>query len=378
MTPLSIYIHIPFCRAKCLYCDFLSYAETDCAAFFDSKVYVDAVCTHIAATAADFAGYEVVTVFFGGGTPTVLAAADLARILGVLHDKFAFSAETCVSIEANPETVDAAYLQALRHAGFSRISFGVQSFDDKHLQAIGRLHTAQRAAEAVHEAAAAGFEDINVDLMFALPHQTLADFAKCLDTAASLPITHISCYALTPEDGTPLADRPDLLDAICNEETDRAMYHLAAKKLAQAGFEHYEISNWARDGKNCRHNLGYWTGRQYVGYGAGAHSLIKGRRLANTADVQGYAAGDFTQTVLEQLDLDSEMAEFVILGLRLINGIRNDEFGRRFGRGLSLQDVFGDTFARLEQQGLVAVDGFGVRLTKAGLDLSNVVFAEFV
>ena len=369
---LSIYVHIPFCRAKCLYCDFLSYAGVNC----DFCAYVDAVCTHIAVAATDFVGYEVVTVFFGGGTPTVLATADLARILGVLRDNFAFSADICVSIEANPETVDTKALQALRRAGFNRISLGVQSFDDRHLQAIGRLHNAKRAADAVHEAAAAGFDDINIDLMFALPYQMLADFAKCLDMAVNLPITHISCYALTVEDGTPLAGNAELLENICNEEADRAMYHLAAQKLAQVGFEHYEISNWAKAGKTCRHNLGYWTGRQYAGFGAGAHSLLNKRRLANTSDVNGYISADFAQIVLEELDIKAEMAEFVILGLRLIDGISYDEFRRRFG--CEMTDVFGETFARLQKQGLVAVGENGVCLTKAGLDLSNIVFAEFV
>jgi len=370
--PLSIYIHIPFCRAKCLYCDFLS--QADCATLF--APYVDAVCAHIAAKAGDFAGYEVETVFFGGGTPTVLAAADLARILDVLRNNFTFSAAVNITTEANPETVDAAYLQALHGAGFNRISFGVQSFNDTFLTAVGRLHSAARAKSAVREAAAAGFDDINIDLMFALPFQTIEDFAACLDTAIALPVTHISCYALTIEDGTPLAGRHDLLDAVCDEDTDRAMYHLAAERLTQNGFEHYEISNWARPGKLCRHNLGYWTGRQYAGFGAGAHSLIDSKRLANTDDINAYVSGDFAPIVMEELDIDAAMAEFVILGLRLTQGINAAEFQRRFGRGLT--DTYGAIFAHLRAQGLLEPIKNGIKLTKKGLDLSNIVFAELV
>ena len=371
-TPLSIYIHIPFCLTKCLYCDFLSFDGSEDV----YEPYVDALCRHIFTSAATFANYEVVTVFFGGGTPTILSTAQLCRILDVVCSNYSMSNSVTISTEANPETVNAVYLADLRNAGFNRISFGVQSFNDKHLAAIGRLHSAKKAAEAVRQAHQAGFDDINLDLIFALPYQAVYDFEKSLDTAVKLPITHISCYALTPEEGTPLAHRNDLLDAICGEETDRAMYHLAAKKLAAAGFNHYEISNWAKDGFSCHHNIGYWTGREYMGFGLGAHSFVNNSRFCNTSNLTQYIGGHFAANNIEKIDKSEAMTEFIILGLRLTKGISPAKFAALFNE--NLHGKYAEKLDKLHNQGLIEINSGNIRLTKKGLDLSNTVFTEFI
>ena len=372
IEPLSIYIHIPFCRRKCGYCDFLSFCDMEDI----YEPYVEALCRDIATSAVNFTDYQVVTVFFGGGTPTVLAAAQLGRILEAVKDNYALAEGASISTEANPETVDMEYLVDLRQMGFNRISFGVQSFEDTMLANIDRIHTGEKAIEAVKQAAAAGFDDINIDLIFALPHQSISDFEKSLEIAPSLPITHISCYALTVEEGTPLAQNCKLMGAIPDETADRAMYHMATEKLVAAGFGHYEISNWAKPGRECLHNIGYWTGREYMGFGIGAHSLVKNSRFCKTDNLEEYIGGDFATIHLEDISRREAMAEFVILGLRLIDGI--DAHGFKKGFDQDIFGVFGGQIKRFEQEGLLAISGDNIRLTKKGLDLPNLIFSEFL
>ncbi|MCL2574690.1 MAG: radical SAM family heme chaperone HemW [Defluviitaleaceae bacterium] len=372
MTPLSLYIHIPFCRQKCIYCDFLSVCNKDHLI----QPYVDALCADISASAPDCADYEVVSIFFGGGTPTMLEAKQLSRIFALLADKFCLAKDVSVTTEANPETIDASYLSQLCNAGFNRISFGVQSFDDRLLAAIGRVHSAQRAVDAVNMASAAGFDDINVDLIYALPYQSLDNFATTLDVATSLPIAHISCYALTVEEDTPLAQNPSLLAAMPDDIMDRQMYHMAREMLTQRGFEHYELSNWAKVGYACRHNVGYWTHRQYAAFGVGAHGFINNRRVCKTSNIAKYIDRDFSCRVIEKIDEVTEMAEFMMLGLRMIKGIDSTEFAVRFRRNIF--DVYGAQIQKFTKQGLIYIDGAKIALTAQGLDLANTVFAEFL
>jgi len=338
--------------------------------------YTDALCRHIAARAGNFNDYELVSVFFGGGTPTVLPVQSLIKILDCMRDNFNINERVSITSEANPETVDEEYLKAMRLAGFNRISFGVQSFEDKLLTPIGRIHSADRAAKAVKWAKKTGFDDISIDLIFALPYQTTKDFEQSLDTAIALPITHISCYALTVEDGTALALDNKLLGAIPDESADRLMYYMAVKKLQTAGFEHYEISNWAKPGYICRHNLGYWTGRQYAGFGIGAHSFVDNVRYTCTDNLREYINGQHESIILENVNTANAMSEFVILGLRLICGINITEFRSRFGQDIF--KVFGSRIEKFISQGLLSVDKDCISLTKTGLDLSNVVFSDFL
>ena len=356
MNELSIYIHIPFCRSKCGYCDFLSFEG--CQGHIDD--YVDALCRDIVHSADNFKGYGVATVFFGGGTPSLLNLEHLSKILWFLRTHFDLTISPKRSIECNPDTTDAAYLAGLQGLGFERVSFGVQSFDDAHLASLGRTHNSQTAVDAVKAAHEAGFGDVNIDLMFALPNQTIDDFGRCLDMAISLPITHISCYALTM----------DGYEA--NEDTDRTMYALAKEKLKNAGFHHYEISNWSKVGYNCQHNMGYWTGREYLGLGLGASSYFKNGRFVKTENLNDYINGDHKFILQEKLSIEAKMSEFMMLGLRLIKGISISQFMHKFGR--SPFEVFGD-FVDGE---LIKWHGDKISLTARGLDLSNVAFQKFL
>ncbi|MCL2235158.1 MAG: radical SAM family heme chaperone HemW [Defluviitaleaceae bacterium] len=372
MKPLSIYIHIPFCKSRCHYCDFLTFDDKPC----QIEDYVKALEEDIAASGADFMGYSVETVFFGGGTPSLLTTGQLGGILRALNDNFSLYKNCHMSVEANPDTVDKTYLAELYGLGFRRISFGVQSFDDEILKHIGRVHNADAARKAVEMAQKAGFDDISVDLIFALPHQTLDNFKASLDAALSLPITHISCYALSVEGGTPLAENKPLVDAIPDDALDRQMYALAKEKLAEAGFEHYEISNWAKEGYMCRHNLGYWTGREYLGLGLGASSYFGGKRLKKTECLESYIKGDFSFSHTETIDKQTQMAEFALLGLRLTEGICVADFKNRFNQDIF--EVYGEVLTGFLNQGLLVQKNNKISLTPKGLDLSNTVFCEFL
>lgn len=373
-VPLSVYLHVPFCRARCSYCDFLSFSGSACLERLDD--YVKALRNDIVYCADRFRDYRVVTVFFGGGTPSLLSIGYLAEILRSLGIYFDISPEASVSIETNPDTVCEEYLAGLKVLGFNRISFGVQSFDDGQLAAIGRLHSAYGAERAVLQADEAGFKDINVDLMFALPGQSLESFGSSLDRALGLPITHVSCYALTVEEGTPLASNEVLLKIIPDETSDRAMYALAKDKLKTAGFRHYEISNWAKAGFECFHNLGYWTQREYLGLGLGASSHFKKGRLKKTDDMEDYINGDFKFMLTENLTHKAQMTEFVVLGLRITEGISTKAFKAQFGKDVF--NIFKTPLAKFLAQGLLTHKGGNIALTSRGIDLSNMIFREFL
>jgi len=334
--------------------------------------YVNALCKDIShkGNLLSPENYEVVTIFFGGGTPSLLSIAQFDDVLTALRKNFIFANDAYLSLEANPETVNEDYLKNLKSLGFHRISFGVQSFNDKHLATIGRVHNAQTAINVVQIAHNAGFGDINIDLIYALPHQIIDDFENCLDIALQLPITHISCYALTIEEGTPLAGEQcsPLRNAMADEDIDRQMFALAKQKLANAGFVHYEISNWAKYGYECRHNVGYWTHRQYLGLGLGSSSFFANCRYKKTDDLQAYINGDFSLEVLEELDETALMAEKIILGLRMINGINATD----------VKNPFDVKIKKLIRGGLLTQKGDNITLTPKGIDLSNTVFSEIL
>jgi len=338
--------------------------------------YVATLCNEISNKAVELKHYEVVTIFFGGGTPTILPFSQLIKVLNTIKSNFNLSNDTIITIEVNPETVDKSYLKKLRQEGFSRISFGVQSFDDDLLKKIGRLHNAEKAKQVVKYAAEIGFKDISIDLIYSLPSQTLSEFENDLNTVVALPVTHISCYSLTIEEGTSLAQNSLLIKQLPNDDIDRKMYYLAMEKLADAGFGHYEISNWSKAGFECSHNIGYWTGRQYIGFGIGAHSFIGNQRVANTDSLSDYLAGNSKWVVLENIDKQTAMSEFMILGLRLIKGINIEEFKTLFS--VSAYTVFGKQLTKLEQDGLIQISGNNIQLTSKGLDISNSVFVNFI
>lgn len=378
----AAYVHIPFCVQKCSYCDFISFANQTEA---DQTAYCLAMKREIAAFGDR---QKLETVFVGGGTPTILPAEELAAILHALEMAFGLTDDGEFTLEANPGTVTLEGLIKCRQAGFNRISFGLQAIQPHLLSTLGRIHSSEDFAASVEMAVKAGFQSINADIMFGLPDQTLADVAATVDYVLDLPVDHVSFYSLSLEDGTPLqavcALEPERLPS---EDVERAQYQLIRQTLQSAGFEHYEISNAARPGKQCRHNLVYWQARSYYGFGAAAHSLIQGVRRANTSDLKDYidvwqvgGRGDqepfAAAKVLEILDQNETRKEVMLLGLRLLAGISEQGFKARFGGGL--RDYFASQIDLLVNRGLLAADQAGVRLTPLGLDLANQVFMEFV
>lgn len=378
----GLYVHIPYCPAKCWYCDFNSHAG---GAPEQGAQYVAALRREMAYQAArpELAAGAFTTLFVGGGTPTVLPAPLLAEVIAAALAAFRFIADVEVSIEANPGTVDVAAdkLGAARRAGANRISFGVQAFQDRLLQRLGRVHRAADIGTAVALARRAGFANINLDLIFGLPGQTLADWDETLQRALQLEPDHLSCYSLSVEEGTlyhreRLAGRLDLP----TEEVEEAMYDHTRQILAAAGFVHYEVSAYARPGRRCRHNLIYWQNGEYLGLGAGAHSYLAGRRFWNRAApaayIQAVAAGGCAEEDGETLDLPGQMAETMILGLRTTDGVGLRRFSERFGR--SALEVFGSAAGELQRCGLLQMTPEAWRLTEQGMKVGNRVWQAFL
>jgi len=381
----GLYIHIPFCAAKCAYCDFLSFSNMKSCV----KPYMQALQAELADYAKLYGRsrkkrslfkkqtetpHMLQTIYFGGGTPTTVPVELLAETLIGIHQLYAVNENAEITIEANPETVDYDYLRGLHAAGFNRISFGVQSFSDALLRRIGRIHSAQTAERAVVNARQAGFSNISIDLMFALPGQGMADWKQTLEAAAALAPEHISCYSLTLAENTPLCnENPKDLPG---DDTDRDMYAAAKLFLAKAGYAQYELSNFAKPGYESRHNSLYWTGGDYIGAGLGAHSLLESRRVCNTDDLNAYLRNDYGREVLETLtDLDRR-AEFMLLGLRMTKGVLEAEFEKRFRT--SITRAFGKETDALIREGLLLHENGRFFLTDRGMDLSNRVFMRFL
>ena len=377
MKNLSVYIHIPFCLSKCDYCDFPSWAGLGQS---EINGYIEALGAEIRGAVNELEGYEAQTVFLGGGTPTVLEPEVLGGILDILRENCRISPGAEISAEANPGTFkDADALRILGKAGINRLSLGVQTFDDTLLKAVGRSHRGADAAKAFSMARDAGFDNINLDLMFSMPGQTLEGFKRDLEAAVKLAPEHISCYGLIVEGNTPLGKRgyePD-------EDLDRAMYALAREIFLNVGYKHYEISNFALPGRYSRHNYAYWTGIEYRGFGLGAHSLINYTRFHNVYDLDAYisARGFSPRQNPEVLGEKDRMAEFLILGLRLLNGINFKDFSDKFEKNIFHE--YGSPIEELVKLGLLEIcdneaNQSSIRLTIKGLDLSNQVFERFI
>jgi oxygen-independent coproporphyrinogen-3 oxidase len=371
---ISLYLHIPFCQRRCTYCDFNTYEGLE--PLF--APYVEALAEEVRRTGR---GEPAATIFFGGGTPSILPASAIEKLLGACRDAFAVDPSAEISLEANPGTVDAVQLAALRRTGVNRLSFGVQSAHAGELALLGRLHSFPQAAEAVGMARAAGFDNLSLDLIYGLPEQSLADWAATLEAAVELAPDHVSAYCLTLEEGTPLFER---VAAGQTPEPDpdlaAEMYELAGVTLAKAGLRHYEISNWARPGMECRHNLVYWRDGDYLGFGAGAHSHRDGRRWWNVLAPGEYVArvrgGGSPEAGGERLDPAQVMGEMMMLGLRLHEGVTADVFRAHFGRELAV--VYEEELSELVAGGLLEWDGRRARLTARGRLLGNRVFARFL
>ena len=424
MKSISIYIHIPFCVKKCQYCDFLS-APADSRA---QEVYLGALKQEIREQAARYREYEVQTVFIGGGTPTAVPCENLCEVLKTVFSFYRMNPHAEISMEANPGTVTKEALLSYRKAGINRISIGLQSADDVELKLLGRIHTYRDFQQTYRWAQEAGFTNINLDIMSALPGQSVENYKKTLETILSLKPQHISAYSLIVEVGTPFYEKygqeseklqatgekqPDLP----SEEEEREMYALTEKLLAAAGYHRYEISNYALPGRECRHNLVYWKRGNYVGFGLGAASMVENVRFENIREMQEYLAEyagmpdaepvfaevaqrdaqvlpneqesslrEDTHSEDEQelsirenvhpLSPQEQMEETMFLGLRLTEGVSKAEFHRQFG--VSMEQIYGEVIRKNTAKGLLIDEAGYVCLTREGMDLSNYVMAQFL
>lgn len=447
---LGIYIHIPFCVHKCIYCDFLSSPadvhtrkqyvralineiyltrEGKCANKLiknvlqgDNTSYEDMEEQAVNGLTSDYALYDTVcmadyektimqedisgcvddiksenghivtSIFIGGGTPSAIDAEDISDILDAVRKNYNVSDKAEITIECNPGTMDKKKAAIYRKAGINRISFGLQSTDNNELRMLGRIHTYEQFMESYKIAREAGFDNINIDLMSALPGQTMESFKAVLEKALSLGAEHISVYSLIVEEGTRLSDNIGSFPQIPSDDEDRQMYYMTKEMLSSYGYEQYEISNYAQKGYECKHNLKYWERCDYLGFGIGAASLYGGRRYTNISDIGRYmdVLAEITnaldksyvnellqiRTDMEELSKEDEMSEYMFLGLRKTKGIDITDFKEEFGT--DIKDIFGEAIEDNIARGLLIHDGNCLYLSKRGIDISNTVMSDFI
>lgn len=425
-TPLSIYIHIPFCKKKCLYCDFLSAP----ACGQERESYVKALLREISVMAKKTSAYEVISVFFGGGTPSLLNRSQMERIMSAIRKGYCLAQDCEITIECNPATADYDKLAFFKACGINRLSIGLQSANDKELKELGRIHNYKQFLATFEAARKAGFTNINIDIMSALPGQTFESYTDTLQKVISLNPEHISAYSLIIEEGTPFYERygehvngeasviskaNDVAQSIDytpmylslpDEDIERKMYHATKEILEKEGYLRYEISNYAKKSYECRHNLTYWTGISYLGFGIGAASFFQGYRFKNGQDIQKYeelfsnnrslmlqsvgrkewqcmqsnVAGQMIfhnfHEEIQCLSMEEQMEEFMFLGLRLKRGISIYEFERHFGK--KLEEVYGSVIERFIKEKLLLNRGGRICLSQKGTDVANYVMSEFI
>ncbi|HOA79995.1 MAG TPA: radical SAM family heme chaperone HemW [Defluviitaleaceae bacterium] len=374
---ISLYIHIPFCKSKCLYCDFTSFDNMN----QKMRPYVLALCEEIKQYGEFLYDKKVDTVFIGGGTPTVLPLVLMEKILKTLQESFKFSSSLEFTIESNPGTLNKDMLHLLKENKINRLSIGLQATQNKLLKSIGRIHNLEDFDNNYHLARKIGFKNINVDLIFSLPKQTLKDWASSLEYLVKIEPEHISCYSLIIEEDTPfgkLKSEGRLSEA--SEDSDRDMYHYARNFLQENKYKHYEISNFSKASFESRHNLNCWEYKPYLAMGLGGHSFFNGERYHNCYDLEKYIDSkgkiEDIKEDIEKIPLAMQYSEYMFLGLRLIEGISIKEFESRFK--ISFDKLFGDKVKKLVEMQLLIKDGNNIRLSTKGLDLSNIVFAEFL
>lgn len=362
MRPLELYIHIPFCIQKCQYCDFLSAPSTA----KERQEYVESLCQKIRSYGELAKAYHVVSIFVGGGTPSILEAGQMIRIFDVVRSTFSINEDAEITIEANPGTVTREKLKAYRQAGINRLSIGLQSAKSEELKILGRIHTYEEFLATYRLAREEGYRNINVDLMSAIPHQTAAGWSETLRQVAELGPEHISAYSLMIEEGTPFYERYGEgrhEDELPGEDEERKMYCQTRSILKEYGYHRYEISNYAKPGYECRHNLGYWNRTEYLGIGKGAASLIDNQRWNEGGEP-------------EVLTMENQMEEYMFLGLRKMKGVSKERFLEEFGG--EMEEIYGAVLGKMYRDGLLEECGDYVRLTERGIDVSNYVMSEFL
>lgn len=387
MSKMELYVHIPFCVQKCAYCDFLSMPAESTV----KQAYIRKLKEEIRVRSRACQDREILSIFIGGGTPSILQGHYIIEVMDTIRSCFAVLPDAEITIECNPGTLTAEKLQAYRQAGINRLSIGLQSAQEKELQLLGRIHTYEDFLVSYDCARKQGFTNINVDLMAALPGQTLKSWEQTLKRVTMLKPEHISAYSLIIEEGTPFhklygyddetrkkGEKPLFLPS---EEEERQMYQFTREFLEKKGYIRYEISNYARPGRECIHNTGYWKRVDYLGVGLGAASLIDNVRFSNIVKLTEYLNTDFTDgeshyVDREELTKNRQMEEFMFLGLRMQEGINRNAFSEQFGS--PVESVFGAALERMKQQGLVSETGGQIRLTDLGFDVSNYVFSELL
>lgn len=383
MKPTAgIYVHVPFCLRKCEYCDFYSIVVSNRPQF---RALVDSYLSAVRSEARHYAHwvgeYEFDTLFFGGGTPTLVPVRDLAELIAFLRETFKLPPNAEISVEANPKTISTETLRILGEAGVNRISLGAQAFQDSLLTVLGRTHTAAAISESVAALKEAGFSNFSLDLMFGLPGQTMDDWRDTLEKAVALEPTHLSCYSLILEEGTPfhaLYVKGEL--KLPGDDVEREMLEFAVEYLTQHGYIHYEVSNFCLPGFECQHNLHYWHNNPYLGLGPAAAGRLGDVRYSNRSDLNSYISswqrGEPDISFSETIHRDLAMDETLICGLRLLDGISDADFAARFGHALG--EIYPEQIRKLEERGLVQYQAGRLMMTQAGLFLGNLVFAEFL
>lgn len=372
MKPLALYIHIPFCRSKCIYCDFASWAGKESRI----EAYLGALRQELFSWKDALQDYEVRTLFFGGGTPSILTGEQIQSILEDVQNVLPIRADAEITMEANPGAVSLDQLRICRQAGVNRISFGAQSMNDGLLKRLGRIHTAREIEEAVTTARAAGMENVSLDLMYALPGQTLSLWLDTLSQAVALEPDHISAYSLIVEEGTELCNR--LQRGEINVPDDDAaieMQRAATDLLARAGYHRYEISNYARPGRECRHNIVYWQRGEYLGLGCAAHSFFGGERFENPRSLDRYLSG-IRREQRVQLSREDAMEEALMLSTRMIRGLDLNEYRNAFC--VDFERAHAKAIAALSRHGLIEIKNGFLRLTNSGLEVQNAVVVELL
>lgn len=375
---LELYLHIPFCVSKCKYCDFLSAPSGE----EQRQIYVEWLCRRIRywSDVIHNYGYEIVSIFVGGGTPSILTEAQITQVFEAVHESFPIREDAEITLEMNPGTDVKDKLPVYRELGINRLSMGLQSADNEELKCLGRIHTYEDFRQVYQWAREAGFTNINVDLMSAIPGQTLESYEDTLRKVADLEPEHISAYSLIIEEGTPFYERYGEgrhAEELPNEDIERQMYVCTGEILEDYGYHRYEISNYAKDGYECRHNLGYWDRKEYLGLGAGASSLMDHIRWKEPDHI-----GPSTGLVLEEredftrLRRKDEMEEFMFLGLRKINGVSEYDFYKSFR--VSMDEIYKESIENLIKEGLLVREENRIRLTDRGIDLSNYALSQFL
>lgn len=383
MKKLAIYIHIPFCVRKCLYCDFLSAPASD----ETREQYVQALCREIREERKSYVNYKIETIFLGGGTPSLLSGEQLDRILGTVFDAYQVADDCEISMEVNPGTVTKEKLKAYKRAGVNRLSIGMQSAVEEELQSLGRIHSSEDAFDTYNLAVKTGFNNINIDLMSAIPGQTIESWKESLKRILDLEPApaHVSAYSLIIEEGTSFFENTP---ALPDEDTEREMYKITNDILSRAGYVRYEISNYAKPGYACRHNCTYWERGSYVGFGIGAASLVDQIRFSNTRNLKDYLGKYLKNATVaikenrQELSVEEQMEEFMFLGLRMMRGVSAGKFSDLFGK--TIEQVYPGIVEKYCRQGLlqkIPEQGSGearIALTERGIDVSNVIMADFL